>query len=343
MTDNKTVTLWLGLICVMVLAMISIGGYTRLTDSGLSITQWKPITGVWPPLSDEAWFAEFGKYQQSPEYQKINSDITLGEFKKIFWVEFVHRLWGRVLGICYIVPLLFFVITKKISRMAMGVHFVGLLLLGAQGFAGWYMVKSGLVDNPYVSHFRLALHLLLAVIFYSLIFWQFLAASVRGTDGWFTGFDLEKTKALLFANLAIICLIIQIIFGAFVAGLDAGLIYNQYPLMGESIVPHEFANFSLSTDLLSDHVFVQFFHRHFAIVVIAVILGLYFALIGKTGKKLQISLHFMLFILFLQFALGVVTLLYSVPLFPALIHQLGAVLLLSLVILVRFLLNHSEL
>ena len=169
---NRFVSIWLLAMCTAVIFMIFIGGLTRLTDSGLSITEWNPVSGILPPFNSEAWEAEFGKYKQSPEYIKYNSGMSLTEFKSIYLLEFYHRIAGRVTSLLYLIPLIFFIAARKISRKDAGAYIFALILLAGQGVMGWYMVKSGLISDPHVSHFRLAAHLMLAVFLYIILFWQ---------------------------------------------------------------------------------------------------------------------------------------------------------------------------
>ncbi len=335
-THHNIIKYWLFTLCVLIIFIIMIGGYTRLTGSGLSITEWKPVTGVVMPISNDAWIKEFDKYKQSPEFEHINFMIDLLEFKKIYITEYFHRILGRVLFILYSLPLLYFVIKNYISIDERPRYIFALILILAQGAAGWYMVKSGLINDPHVSHFRLALHLLLAVLLYTILLWQFFKSSgeiilipAR------TNISAIKVIALI----TILILFLQIIFGAFVAGLKAGLIYNQFPLMGESIIPDEIWQNGAS---LYDPVFIQFIHRFGAYIATICVL-----LLLIKGYKLRITkLNRALFMLFLvlvvQFVLGVVTLIYLVPTSLAIIHQVGAVILLSALLRVYFLLRCTE-
>jgi cytochrome c oxidase assembly protein subunit 15 len=341
---NKPLTLWLIIMCLAVICMIGIGGYTRLTHSGLSITQWQPVTGIVPPLSEELWEQEFHNYQQSPEYLKINSHISLAEFKSIFWVEFIHRLAGRITGILYLIPLIFFVINRTIRGKDILIYLGGFILLTGQGFAGWYMVKSGLVSAPHVSHFRLAIHLLLAVFLYALLFWQLLTTSWRGVRKLDVAIQTNKhhpswratENTNKWLNVSLILLFIQIIFGAFVAGLNAGLIYNSFPLMGDALIPHEINWTTLTIASFSDPVFIQFMHRMIAYIVMITIL--YSCYIGfKINNSLSKALICIICALVFQITAGIITLIYSVPLTIALLHQLGAVILLSTILWAKYL------
>ena len=327
------VRMWLALMCFLIITMIFIGGYTRLTDSGLSITEWKPITGIIPPLSNHAWQNEFEKYQASPEYIKINSSINISEFKFIYLIEFIHRLAGRVTGLIYLFGLLFFITKDYIKLKDSGIYFVGLVLFIAQGVMGWYMVKSGLVSNPYVSHFRLAGHLMLAVFLYMIIFYQLLKQS---NNFILISFKTNIKSLIFWGRLAIIILLLQIMFGAFVAGLNAGLIYNNFPLMGDSFIPQECFNVKLNL-FFSNPATVQFIHRMMAYILFIVICVFSFKTINLDNIILSKAVKHLIFALIFQISLGVITLIYSVPLLFALLHQFGAILLLSAMMRVYYL------
>ncbi len=301
----------------MVLLMIFVGGWTRLTDSGLSIVEWKPVTGIIPPMTEEAWHEEFSSYKTSPEYQKLNKNFALEDFKDIFWLEFIHRILGRLTGLLIIIPAIFF-------GMKMPYVWMSLLVI-LQGFMGWYMVKSGLVDNPYVSHYRLAAHLMLAILLYSVILWQIFKSWIPAFAGMTSVVGI--TSCYNFARITLGFIYIQIFLGALVAGLDAGLIYNEYPLMGGRFVPAEVL---FSHRIFDDATSVQFLHRCMAYVVAISSIALGWRLLPKAIGWWVIGTVLM------QFLLGVLTLLYSVPIKLALAHQLFAVLLLSMVLYLVF-------
>ncbi|MBN8522664.1 MAG: COX15/CtaA family protein [Rickettsiales bacterium] len=328
-------TLWLRVMCGAIICMIFIGGLTRLTDSGLSITEWQPITGILPPLTEASWAREFDKYKQTPEYIQINNNINLAEFKSIFWLEFIHRIAGRITGILYIFPLIYFLLNKTISSKKIYIYITGLILLISQGFAGWYMVKSGLISAPCVSHFRLAIHLLLAIALYTLLFWQLMGASFDKIPTSSMKSDLVPLNIGL--NICLILLFIQITFGAFVAGLDGGLVYNQFPLMGDSIIPNEITSGKFGLNSFYDPVFVQFIHRMLAYIVTIAILVT--CLIGLKIQNLLLSksLVYLIITLILQVMVGILTLIYLVPITLALFHQIGAVILLSNLLWAKYL------
>lgn len=327
------VSMWLTLMCFLVITMVFIGGYTRLTDSGLSITEWKPVTGVVPPLSNNAWQNEFEKYQKSPEYIKINSGMNISEFKFIYLIEFIHRLAGRVTGLTYLLGLLFFITKDYIKLKESGIYFFGLVLFMAQGVMGWYMVKSGLVSNPHVSHFRLAAHLMLAVFLYMIIFYQLLKQS---NNFILISFKTNIKSVISWGRFAIIILLLQIMFGAFVAGLNAGLIYNNFPMMGDAFIPQECFEIKLNL-FFSNPATVQFIHRIMAYILFIVICIFSFKTINLGNVILSRAVRYLILALVFQISLGIITLIYNVPLSFALLHQFGAILLLSAIMRVYYL------
>jgi cytochrome c oxidase assembly protein subunit 15 len=326
--ENKSVILWLLTGCVLVFIMVVVGGITRLTNSGLSMTDWHLVTDTFPPLTEAKWQETFERYKQFPEYQKINihNDFTLSDYKFIYFWEWFHRFIGRIIGLVFIVPFFYFLIRKKLDKATISECIVLLGMGGFQGFLGWFMVKSGLIDNPDVSHFRLALHLTFAFITFAYTLWVAL--------------DLiypNKTEVIIplkkIARLALVFLIIQIIYGGFVAGLNAGLIHNHWPLMSEGEFIHESVYLEKDSWLLrltEGKSGVQFVHRTMAYVVVGLILFLYFKSKKYTLTALQKhGLNALVIIVFLQFTLGVLTLLFGVPMWLGLTHQVMAFLLLA--------------
>lgn len=339
-TSNKHIALWLFLCCVLIAAMVLVGGLTRLTESGLSMVEWKPVTGVLPPLSEVAWQDEFAKYQQSPEYQKKNHGMNLSEFKQIFLWEYSHRLLGRTIGFVFFVPFLYFLLTKKIGRRY-GWQFFGIFLLGAlQGGIGWYMVKSGLVDRPDVSQYRLTLHLGMAFMLYALIFWTALSLVKSGREavptqlsppGWF--------KAM--GTVIILMIGLQVLSGGFVAGMDAGLVYNSFPAMNGKFVPSGLLILDpWYTNFFENVTSIQFNHRVWAMVTTAFIIVFWLCVQYKPSVRAGLRLeqknliHAMLIMLVIQFVLGVLTLLHAVPISLASLHQMGALALFTLALAV---------
>jgi cytochrome c oxidase assembly protein subunit 15 len=303
----------------MIFAKVVIGGVTRLTESGLSITEWKPAAGAIPPLSDAAWQEEFAKYQQIPQYRERNAGMTLAEFKTIFWWEFVHRLWGRLIGFVYAIPLLWFVVRGHV-RGALAWRLAGIFVLGGlQGALGWYMVKSGLVDRVSVSQYRLTAHLGLALLIYAATLWT--ALDLLRPSGAATRFS---RGALAFAALVFL----TILAGGFVAGLDAGMSYNTFPLMDGHLVPRGYLDETpWWANLFENVAAVQFNHRVLAMTTLVCALGLAFA--GRASRAYGLALATGGMAL-LQVALGISTLLLVVPIPLAAAHQAGAVALLTL-------------
>jgi len=298
----------------MCLLMIFIGGVTRLSDAGLSIVEWRPITGILPPLSTDAWVDEFTKYQSSPEYRIVNHSMTLDEFKKIFLIEFIHRIAARITGIVACLPLLYFYISGSLPfRSNKSYLFMPILLL-SQGVMGWYMVKSGLKFEPHVSHFRLSCHLILAVALYSFIIWKLLDASVH--------------KFSTLGIITSITIYIQIFLGGLVAGLNAGLVYNTFPLMGDAFIPREFV-LSNAIDIWYDPVSVQFLHRIMAYIVTICVLSFACSL-RRSNPRIA---SFIVFSVIIQIATGIGTLIFVVPMSLALVHQICAMMLLTSVLI----------
>ena len=328
MKNNKSVIYWLLSGCILLFIMVTVGGITRLTNSGLSMTDWHLVTDTFPPLSEEKWQAAFDEYKKFPEYQKINihNDFQLSDYKFIYFWEWFHRFIGRIIGLVFIIPFVYFLIKKRLDSETIKKCII-LLGMGAfQGFLGWFMVKSGLIDNPDVSHFRLALHLTFAFITFAYTLW--VALDLIYPD------KKEVNKTLRkYARIAIVFLVIQIIYGGFVAGLNAGLIHNHWPLMSDGQFLHDSVILEKDSWLLrltEGKSGVQFVHRTMAYVVVGLILFLYFK-----SKKFTISsqqkngLNALVFIVFLQFILGVLTLLLGVPMWLGLTHQIMAFILLA--------------
>lgn len=338
--QNKYIARWLFLCCFMVFLIIIVGGFTRLTDSGLSITQWKPITGIIPPFSSSQWQEAFEKYQESPEYKEYNYDMSISDFKFIFLVEFIHRFIARLIALIYLIPLIYCYFRYHIEQNDKKIYLLILSLFGLEGFIGWYMVKSGLVNIPHVSHFRLALHLMLAVLIYTLLFWQLMKNSfdILLID---RKKNLRSLQRLCF--FTVILLFGQVFVGALVAGLDAGKVYNTFPLMGHSMVPPEVNLLNCTVHDLYDPIFLQFIHRCYAYILSFIIIILVISCINVGNKKLSKIAYFLMFAIILQFALGIITILYNVPLVVALLHQACSIFLLSCILWCYFVLTRSYL
>lgn len=323
---ERAIGRWLLVCCGVLLALVMLGGATRLTESGLSIVDWRPVTGVLPPIGDAEWQAEFQRYQDSPQYTKVNQGMALSDFKLIFWYEYAHRLLARLLGLVFALPLLVFWLRGMIPQRLRW-PLVGILLLGAaQGYMGWFMVKSGLVDIPRVSHYRLAAHLSLALMIYASMFWLALRTLWPPHT---SGKSLGKLSGLLLGLVAV-----TIVFGAFVAGLRAGLMYNTFPLMNGHLIPPGMGAFQpLWLNALENPVTVQFIHRCLALTTFAVVAGLWLSWRRVELVPAQrLALNALAAMTLLQVSLGIATLLYHVPVALGTLHQGGAVLLLSAVL-----------
>ena len=324
MSRDKVIYYWLLSGCLLIFFMVILGGATRLTHSGLSMVDWT-LFGSLPPGNADQWAQLFEQYKKYPEYQQVNFDFSVEEFKSIFWWEYIHRMTGRLMGFLFLIPFLYFLFTKKLSKKLSLQLGVLLLLGGFQGLIGWYMVKSGLNKNPDVSHYRLALHLLAAFVTFSYTFWLALTVKFEGiVEPRFPGL-----KTGLWVLLSV--LLLQIVYGAFVAGLNAGLFLNTWPKMG-SVWVHEgvTALQPFYRNFIEGMAGVQFVHRYLAYIVV-----LFVSLIWYFGRKLPLSklqkngILTMVGLVILQFALGVLTLLLAVPIALGIAHQLGAFLLLG--------------
>ena len=326
--ENKSVIIWLLSGCILIFLMVVVGGITRLTNSGLSMTDWHLVTDTFPPLTEAKWQEAYEQYKQFPEYQKINinNDFTISDYKFIYFWEWFHRLIGRVIGMVFIIPFIYFLIMKKLDSATIKKCVILLGLGGLQGFFGWFMVRSGLIDNPDVSHFRLALHLTTAFITFAYTFWVAL-------DLIYPNKNTVMIQLRNLARIALFFLLLQIIYGGFVAGLNAGLVHNHWPLMSDGQFIHESVFIEQKTlflNLTEGKSGVQFVHRTLAYIVVGLIVFLYF----KSRKfnldsKQSSGIRLLLALVFVQFALGVFTLLYGVPLWLGLTHQISAFFLLS--------------
>jgi len=316
---------------ILVLLMVIIGGLTRLTESGLSIVEWKLVTGILPPLTDAGWEAELQEYRSSPQYQQINKGMSISEFKSIYWLEYLHRLLGRLVGIVFILPLVFFAATKRITKPD-GLKMLGITaLVGMQGVIGWYMVASGLNNVPSVSPYRLALHLGGATVIFGCLvkMWYRLGSYSPRT----------YTSPLPLIVLGIV--FTQVLLGALVAGLDAGLTYNTFPLMDGQIVPSGlFMIEPFHLNFFENVTMVQFQHRMFAYFVVALI-TVQHIMVLRSGANVQarIASWQLTGLTYVQVAVGIATLLYVVPISLASIHQTIAILLIGLCVRLHHLLH----
>ena len=308
--NNSSIILWLGIVLIAVILMVFIGGVTRLTDSGLSMVEWKPILGFFPPLSHEEWLRVFELYKNTPEYKYYNKGMELDEFKIIFFWEYFHRFWGRIIGLIFIIPFLYFIIKKRLSQKNI-ISLTLILTLGTfQAVIGWWMVKSGLINKPDVSQYRLAIHLSNAFVIMFLLLWLIL--------------DLYEGESKIKFNLTFFTLIlvsITIIAGSFVAGMDAGLMYNTYPLMNEKILPDQYLTLGY-LDPFENPGSAQFHHRHLGLLCL--ILSLFFYFKNYNKKEIRIRINVLLILILAQFFLGIFILLNYVPIIFASLHQVGA-------------------
>ena len=314
---------WLTICLISVFLIILVGGLTRLTNSGLSITEWELFRGIMPPLNENTWYEYFELYKEIPQFKLINFNMNLAEFKIIFYWEYFHRILGRFIGIFFLIPLLYFHFTKKIKKDYILTCYIIFFLIVVQGIIGWYMVKSGLVNDVTVSHYRLSLHLSTALIIISSIFWLIINIKNNTHKGFF---NVAK-KNIIFQMLFFLILL-QVILGAFVSGLDAGKIYQTWPLMGQSFVPNDLIlkNFNNFFDF-NNHSLVQFYHRSLAYLITIYIFILGFYIYKKKIKKIYYSFNLMIFFLIIQVILGVLTLLSGLNIYLASAHQIGSVLL----------------
>ena len=325
--EYNFVTYWLLTSLILVLFMISIGGLTRLTGSGLSITEWEVFKGIFPPVTQNRWDEYFLLYKQIPQFKITNPNMSLNEFKVIFYWEYFHRLLGRLIGIFFLMPLIYFTIKKVFKKNDLVIFYFIFFLICLQGLIGWYMVQSGLVDNVTVSHYRSSLHLLMAFIIIGLIFWSLLNSLYLKIE------TTQVKKNKTFFNLLISLIFLQIFFGALVSGLDAGKIYQTWPLMNESYYPDDIKIINLFE--LDNRSSVQFLHRNLAyfLFIYTLFLG---ALIYFKHKYL-INCYIVVFVLvFAQMSLGIITLLSGVNNYIALLHQLTGVALFLSSIFLRF-------
>lgn len=327
--DRRVVGWWLIACCALIFAMVVIGGVTRLTESGLSIVHWEPIGGAIPPLDQADWQRLFADYQHSPQYHQLNQGMSLDEFRTIFWWEYVHRLWGRLIGLVFLVPLVWFAASGRLERR-LRLPLAGIFVLGGlQGALGWWMVASGLRDVPWVSPYRLTAHLALALLIYAVTLWIAL--------------DLLRPRAtaappgLRRAAFAIIALVFTtILAGGFVAGTGAGLIYNSFPWMGDGLIPSDYRDpaLGLIRNALENLAAVQFHHRVLAITTVIAVIAFWLAARRHgLGTGARHALTALLAMALLQAGLGISTLLLRVPIALAAPHQAGAVALLTLAVL----------
>jgi len=330
---KKYISLWLISMFWIIAIMIVVGGLTRLTDSGLSITQWQLYSGIFPPLNENQWNHYFDLYKKIPEYKLQNFSMTLEEFKVIFWWEFIHRFLGRLIGIFFLFPLIYFTFKLGFKKIS-GLYLI-FVLICFQGFVGWYMVSSGLVDRVDVSHYRLSLHLVLAFIILSLIFWNYLSL-----QNIFLSFKKIHTKIPI---IFILIIFLQICIGAFVSGMDAGKIYNTWPLMGSSFFPDDNSIQNLFyLSVFNDPSLVQFLHRSLAYLIFIFYLFILIKIYKNNLSGLFTAIKIVGFLLFLQIFLGILTLLLGAQIIISSMHQISSIFLVVSSIYFLYLNNNSS-
>jgi heme a synthase len=333
-SNSRAIAIWLFICAIMIFVMVVLGGVTRLTHSGLSMVEWKPATGFLPPMTEQVWQETFEKYQQYPEFKIKNPDMDLTGFKSIFWLEFIHRVWGRSIGIVFLIPFMFFLFRKKLDRKLIPKLITMFILGGLQGVLGWFMVKSGLSDRPDVSQYRLTAHLIFAFILYGWILWTALGLLFPKPHT----FKQQSAHAYKgFLSALTLLLVIAIISGGFVAGTDAGFIYNTFPLMGETLIPKDlFAFDPLIKNFFENVVTIQFTHRVLTILIFVSAIGFWFKTLNQElPERTRMALHCLLATVILQVTLGITTLLFVVPVALAASHQAGALVLLTAMLWTR--------
>jgi len=341
MNSRRSIAIWLLVCCAAIYVMVVLGGVTRLTGSGLSMVKWEPVIGVFPPMSQSEWEEVFLLYQQYPEFKLKNSHMDIGDFKSIFWLEYFHRLLGRLIGVVFLLPLVYFLITRKIQKsMVPKLAFI-FLLGGLQGLLGWYMVKSGLAQDPHVSQYRLTAHLGFAFIIYAFIFWTALdLLFVRERQAVFQ----SHSGLSRFSFFVTGCIFITILSGGFVAGLKAGLAYNTFPLMNGQLIPDGLSTMDPQWKNFFENVTtVQFDHRLLATcLVVLVPIYWFYAQQKQLTSGTRIASHLLLIVLLVQVALGISTLLLHVPVSLTATHQGGALALFTLALYLSHRLRYRQ-
>lgn len=311
---NITLKKWLLVWCIAIVFMIAIGGITRLTNSGLSITKWQLVAGILPPLTHAQWNSAYNDYRHTPEYEKINFALSLVEFQSIYYMEYIHRLFGRLTFLIFVLPYIYLAATKKLSKKLLFVLGGVILLIAIQGIIGWYMVKSGLVNIPHVSQYRLTIHLILATTIFSILCWQL-----------FTYRDNTYSSTLrkAYAICITITIFVQIALGGLMAGLKAGFTYNTFPLMDHMIIPDKlFALRPLWCNFFENITTVQFLHRCFGILILVLVTILLLSSI--INKSMLCCTTILFLVVVIQILLGIFTLIFVVPIPLALLHQVWA-------------------
>ena len=330
---NFKLKIWMLTLLILISLIILIGGLTRLTDSGLSITTWELFVGALPPLSNEKWIEYFDLYKTIPEYNEQNFNMTLSEFKVIFWWEWAHRQLGRLIGLVVLFPLIYF--TIKNGLWILKEYLIIFLLVCFQGLIGWYMVSSGLVDRIDVSHYRLSLHLVTAFIILSIVFWKFLKLTNLKNNR--ISIKLSSLKFFL------LLIFLQLIIGAFVSGMDAGKVYNTWPLMGATYFPNDssFVEF-LNLDLFDNPSLVQFVHRNLAYLIVLIYLYILYLVFKNGNIKLRYPILIIGLSLLFQIFLGIFTILSGVKMFYASLHQINSIIIILSTLYFLYITKYKE-
>ena len=320
---SKFIIYWLISLLIFIGLIVVVGGLTRLTDSGLSITTWDVVSGILPPLNNEQWENVFDLYKEIPQFYLLNQSMTLSEFKIIYYWEYIHRVLGRILGLMFLIPFVFIYFKKILNKNYNRNFFILFLLILLQGTVGWYMVKSGLVDNTTVSHYRLAIHLNLALILFSAIYWYFLNILHQKNKIFFS------INNNIIPKIFILLIFLQITFGAFTSGLDAGKIYQTWPLMNNYFYPDDLRlSDILVPQIFNEPSFVQFIHRKLAYIIFLYVLFMTFFIFYKKDLVMYKSSYLLLITIFVQIVLGILTLLSGAYIWIASLHQFSTILLL---------------
>ena len=320
----KFINYWLISLLIFIAIIVIVGGLTRLTDSGLSITTWDVVSGILPPLNSNEWEKVFNLYKEIPQFYLLNQSMTLNEFKVIYYWEYIHRVLGRILGLLFLIPFIYIYFKKVLNNNYNWNFFVLFLLILLQGTVGWYMVKSGLVENTTVSHYRLAIHLNLALILFSAIFWYLLNIKNKKNKIFF-----NFNNNFILPKIFIFLVFLQITFGAFTSGLDAGKVYQTWPLMNNYFFPDDLSIRDIVfPKIFNEPSFVQFIHRKLAYIILLFVLVISFLTFYKKNKDMYNSVYFLLAMIFVQIILGIFTLLSGAYILIASLHQISTILLL---------------
>lgn len=329
--SDRPIAVWLTVVAALIFAMVVVGGVTRLTRSGLSIVEWNPIMGAIPPLTETQWQSEFDKYRETPEYRQVNAGMALGEFKRIYWVEWAHRLLGRLIGLAFLLPLLYFAVRRRLSR-ALAPHLTAIFVLGGlQGALGWFMVQSGLIDTPRVSPYRLTAHLGLAVLIYAYVVW--IVLTLRRIPAYAPAPPRLRAYGWMVTSLVFV----MILAGGFVAGTRAGFVFNTFPLMHDHLVPPGlYAMEPWWINHFENVATVQFTHRVGAYLLLAAVAVYWWWGRRRGAVPIRGALHALLAATFVQACLGIATLLLVVPVWLGALHQAGALVVFTIALLLNY-------